>query len=159
MGLGINKLLNSNLSSRDSPNSPQKRLAGMQTPKCRPKLRCHCVLHLWSYHKRPGTGSCVKHWRQSCFWKAIKSEVYLSASLDFLRHAARSSCIGITVFKSLCYSTGYPIPNPLTCAIIHLLAMASFQWFITIFIIYSRGGKKVSLLSDDRTSFYLIFEI
>lgn len=32
MGLGINKLLNSNLSSRDSPNSPQKRLAGMQTP-------------------------------------------------------------------------------------------------------------------------------
>lgn len=55
--------------------------------------------------------------------------------------------------------TGYPIPNPLTCAIIHLLAMASFQWFITIFIIYSRGGKKVSLLSDDRTSIYLIFEI
>lgn len=50
-------------------------------------------------------------------------------------------------------------PQYQTCAIMHLLAMVSFQWSRTIFIHYSGKGRKVSCLSDDRTSIYLISEI
>lgn len=87
MGLRINKLLNLNLSSKDSPNSRQKRLVGMQTLSVGLSL-CAIVLYICGPIIRDRTLAAVLSIDvKAAFERQSRAGLYLSASVDFQRHA------------------------------------------------------------------------